>query len=259
MLILAVLIAVLVDALAITALVAVLRRSDTTWLRISAIVGTTLAVISTGLVASIATVPVQTRIVMYGMARQEPTATILSTSKDMRIQIAAAVNRGLRQEGSKVDNVKQSVTAVLQPYMKYRLKTAPDRFVIASARATAAMLAKAKAEGTATCTAVLSGDLDTMRRLADPSSGSWLPDMLRAPALDDVRTATSAQLQTMLGRLAIERGWNPQDVSAATARRGPLACDLPMAVMNGASTMPEAEAAAMLRALGYGGQAVAAR
>jgi hypothetical protein len=258
MLILAIIIALLVDAVAITALVALLRRSDTTWLRVGAIVGTTLVVMATALCASLATVTVQSRIVMYAMARQEPTATILRIDRDMRDRLRIAVVKGLSQEGPKVDNVKQAVSAVLHPYMAYRLRTAPDRFTIRSARTTLAMLEKAKAQGTDVCAAVLSGDVATMQRLADPASADWLPEMLRSTPLDDVRTATPAESAAVLSVLTASRGWSAEDVAAATARRGPLACDLPIAVIGQAVDMPEEKGAALLRSLGFGGQAVTA-
>lgn len=259
MLILAILIAVLVDAVAITALIALLRRSDTTWLRWAAITGTTLVVIATALVASLATVGVQTRIVMYALERQEPTATILAGDRAMRFKIRDAVRRGLSIPGDRAQNVKGTVSEVLRPYMAYRLSHAPDRFTIASARATRDMLARAKAQGTEMCGKVLSGDAEAARAFTDTSTAGWLPDMLKAEPLDTVPVAAPAETARFLQALTSARNWSIDDVQAASARRGPLACDLPIASIDAAVALPEEKAAALLRAMGFGGQAVTAR
>jgi len=259
MLILAIIVALVIDAVALLAAFALFRRTESTIVRVLTALSALFAVITSAGLASLATVGVQTRVVMYAMARQEPTATILATDREMRGKLRAAVRSGLEMDGSKADNVRGTVTAVLKPYMAYRLSHARDRDVIASARATAAMLGRAKTEGATTCNAVLAGDVDVLRRLTTPETSAWLGDMLRGEALDRVDAATQPQMRTFVASLAAARRWTMQDVAAAASRSGPLACDYPIAVIDAATQMPERDGAAMLRGLGFGGQAVTVR
>lgn len=259
MLLLAILVALLVDALAVLSTMAVLRRSDSTILRTGAICLAVLVVLGTTAAASLATITVQTRIVMAGMARQEPMASIIANDRQMRSKIETAVRKGLEAEGSKVENVRNAVGDILKPYMTYRLGHAPDRHVIASARSTLGLLARAKAEGPGSCAAVLSGDIETMRRLATSETSAWLPAMLRDEPLDDVRIADDRAYIPFLQSLIRQNGWTQDDLAQGMRRQGPLACTVPAAVIERAMELPEDQAAAMLRRFGFGAQAVTAR
>jgi hypothetical protein len=246
-------IALVLDALATLAAVALWRRTTSTFLRSVAAGFAATTIVATTAVASLTTATVQTRIVMAGLARREPTATILSTDAIMRTKIRDAVVRGLDAPGGKVEGVKREVGAVLRPYMTYRLANAPDAYVVRSARATRDLLGRASAEGAATCRAVLSGDVGTVARLATPASSAWLPDMLRADALDRPRTASQADVVRFVGGVAQARGWTQADLADALQRRGRLACDYPIVAIDAAVALPEDRAAALLRTLGLGG------
>jgi len=259
MLIFAIVIALVVDAFAIWGAVSIFRRSPSFIARTVAVGFAVSAVIGTAAVASLATVGMQTRIIMAAMERQEPTATILATDRQMRAKLRTAVEEGLSKHGSKVENVQTSVGKVLKPYMAYRLSHAPDRFVIQSARATHDLLSRAKATGSDACSRVLAGDIATVRGLTTKETSAWLSDMLRADALDRTDTASAREIQAFIVDIAATRGWGPADVTAATRRTGPLACDYPLAAIEVAIRLPEQKAAAMLRGLGFGGMAVTAR
>lgn len=257
--ILAFLIAIVVDAAVITVAVATFRRTYSKAARIAASLFAVVAIIGSTAVASLTTTTVQTRLVMAGMRKQEPTATILAADPQMRAKLEAAVRSGLSQEGSKVENVKAAVSEVLRPYMSYRLGHAPDRYTVASARATLEMLRRARTEGPPTCNAVLSGSLETLRRLSTPAQSAWLSDMLKADSLDTVRVADQPTFGAFIQKVALDKGWTIQDLASASSRQGRMACDYPIATIEAAINLPEDQAAAMLRRLGVGAQVVTAR
>lgn len=253
MLFAAIAIALVLDALATLAAVALWRRTTSTFLRSVAVGFAVTTIVATTAVASLATATVQTRIVMAGLARREPTATILSTDAIMRTKIRDAVRRGLDAPDGKVEGVKREVGAVLRPYMTYRLANAPDAYVVRSARATRDLLGRASAEGAATCTAVLSGDVGTVTRLATPASSAWLPGMLRADALDRPRIASQTDVIRFAEGIAQAKRWTQADLAEAMRRGGRHACDYPIAAIDAAVALPEDRAAPLLRAIGLGG------
>lgn len=256
MFIIALIVGLLLDAVAVFGAVTAFNRTDSIIARTIASLFAFTSIVGTMAAVSLTTVPVQTRIVMMGMQRQEPTRSILANDRVMRGKIEAAVRDGLGRPGSKFDNVRATVTDVIRPYMSYRLGHAPDRFTIASATATLAMLEKAKVEGAGACSAVLSGDIDTARRLATPESTRWLPDLLKAEPLDTVRVASQETFGAFMQKVALEKGWTMQDLQAAMSRQGRMTCDYPIATIQAATALQEDQAAAMLRRLGFGAQAI---
>lgn len=252
MFILALLVVLVVDALAIAAALALRRRTSSTFLKAMATGFVLTVVVGGAALVALTTTGVQTRIVMAALARKEPTATIIATDRTMRGRIDDAVRRGLDAPDGKVEGVRREVGAVLRPYMTYRLLNAPDRYVVDSARAMRDILTRARSEGAATCTAVLSGDVATVSRLAVPASSAWLPAMLRADALDRPPSADHQRVVDFVRGVAQRKGWTQADLAEAMQRRGRLVCDYPLATIDAALTLPPEQAAPLLRALGLG-------
>lgn len=255
MLIVAIVIALMLDALAVWGAIKLFDRSDSVVLRTFAITSAIGTIVGTALVASLATTGVRTMIVMEAMSRREPTATILASDREMHGKIETAVRRGLdKPSGGMVENVKSEVEGVLRPYMAYRMSHAPDASVVASARDTLRMLEKARAEGPETCSAVLRGDRETVLRLSGSDQGAWLPEMLKTEADDSPERADAQELSAFVQTVAREAGVTPEDMRRASSdRTGPAACTFPIAAISRAVSLPQDRGAAVLRALGIGG------
>lgn len=240
MLIIALVLALLFDILAVSASRALLRRSarrsrdgrSSGRARAVAIGGGALAIAISTVVASLATTTVQGDIVMMGMRRYEPFRTILATDPGEAVKLRAAVDRGLEEDGPIRERVRASVEREVAPYLKDRVAHAPDHLVVEMGRQTLASLVGARGEGEAACRSLMSGDAAALARHGDGAARqTLLARIVAAPYVYDPERPTAGD----------------EAYRTVDAAPGASACDISIAATRRILTLPERQAARLLR------------
>lgn len=227
------------------------RKTIRVFPRILVVLGAAFGWIGMALTIILTNTSVQTKVVMTGFERVEPLATIIATDPQMKEKIRQTVEKTIKEHGPKTEPIKEEVTKVLKPYMAYRLQHAPDRYVIRSANNTLDVLTKAKADGPQNCAKIMRGDFETVQKYGGLSQ-DWLPEMLKEESLDQPREASTDDLQKFIAEIWMKEGWQTVDILNKDSPDSPLICDYPIKTISAAVQLPEDQAAAMLRRLGYG-------
>lgn len=253
---LAMVIALIVTIIAVLAAVLVFRRTRSLPLRVLAIL--TVPVIAMGALAfaSLGTIAPEVRMAMDALRSQEPTRTILATDRTMEARLHDAVVKGIiapRTGGrTRSQNLNETVNEVLTPYVAERMKHASDTVVTLFARDTLASFIRARdGGGTSACAGLLTGDQASERYAPRAQDARWTGLLLQDPQVDEPRVAGTSEKAQLVAAVAMGRGWLPVQVVAAFRGVGPLTCDVPIAMLEGALSRPSGDAAALIRGMGF--------
>lgn len=226
------------------------RRTGSIAARVAIVIGAPIAALAGLFASTVAMVGDPVERTMGQLRRVQPVATILEADPAMERPLRDAVRRGLTTPTADGRRGKEaldaSLSAVLEPYVMDRMRHARDGSVIASGRNLRDRLVDARTRGGPTaCAAVL-----TSRTTLETLSAPWVLDMIRAGREPEPRIATAEEVRVHMAAVTTERGRTAFEVLGAFRGMGPLACDLPIEAIDHATALPEANAAAMLRAMG---------
>lgn len=225
MLIGALILSLLFDALVVAAGRSMVRRSarrsrdgrPSVRTRAVAFGGGALAIAASTILTSLATTSVQGDIIMLGMGRYEPFRTIIATDPQEAVRLREAVDRGLARPGPIRDKVRSAVQDEAQTYLKDRVAHAPDNLVVAMGRLTLASLERARRDGDAQCRSLMGGNADTAARYDGQARQQILARIVAAPFVynpDRARLDEAARFHTV----ASIPGDTPCDIAIRAAR-----------------------------------------